>query len=71
MSASALTTLLERLKLIIISVDDFSNEEVKDAFLDFEITNEEEIRELMGIIREHRPQLMGKLAQAYCEKGAA
>ena len=59
-------TPLEGLKLAILSLDYFSDEEIKNIFLDFIITHEDEILEIAGIMREHRPRLYKELSEKYC-----
>lgn len=47
-------------KLATLSLDDFSDTEIKNIFLNLEITNENDIREAVGIISTHRPEIFRK-----------
>ena len=58
-------TPLDGLKLAILSLDSFSDEEVKSIFLNFTITHENEISEIIGVMREHRPQLYEALSKYF------
>ena len=63
-------TPLERFKLAVLSIDDFKDEEIEDMFLGFEVVSEDEILEIVGIVREHRPSLIEKITQTFLQRAA-
>ncbi|OGY53073.1 MAG: hypothetical protein A3A02_03140 [Candidatus Buchananbacteria bacterium RIFCSPLOWO2_01_FULL_39_33] len=56
-------TAIDRVKLMIIAVDDFTDDEIWQNFLDFEISDEDEINELSDCLDKHRPVLSAKMAK--------
>ena len=55
----------ERVKLMIIDVDNFTDDEVWEYFLNLEFSNEDEINELGGCLDKHRPALSAKMAKFF------
>ena len=55
----------ERVKLMIIDVDNFTDNEVWEYFLNLEFSNEDEINELCGCLDKHRPLLSAKMQKFF------
>ncbi|MDP3726519.1 MAG: hypothetical protein Q8R36_04975 [bacterium] len=62
---------LQDFKLAVLALNDFSDAEVENLFLDLEIKSKDDIGEAVGIMGVHRPELLEKLNQKYCPKRAA
>lgn len=56
---------LEKVKLIMIDTDHFSDDEAWTAFLDLELSSSDEVFEIAGAIEKHRPILSGKLLKYF------
>lgn len=54
-------TQVEDLKLVVID-SRFSDEEVEAFFMNTEVANEDELREAVALLEEHRPALARKLS---------
>lgn len=57
-------------KLAVLSLDNFSDAQIEKFFLDLEVTSEDDIREAVGIISLHRPQLIECLTSKYFRPNA-
>jgi hypothetical protein len=56
---------LEKFKLIAISIDDFTDTQVEQAFLNTEIAGEDGISEVLGVLAKHRPEVLKNLRNKY------
>ena len=58
---------LNEFKLAAIAVYEFTDRQIERAFLEFlEITNENDIREVIRTLSIHRPELIERLKVKYC-----
>lgn len=56
---------VEKFKLAVLALDDFSDAEIEKLFLNLEITCENDISEAVGITSLHRPELVKNLTAKY------
>ena len=61
---------VQEFKLAVLALDDFSDAEVENLFLNLEVVSEDDIIEVVGIMECHRSALLKKITQKFC-KGAA
>ena len=61
---------IERFKLAVLGLDEFSDLEIEKLFLNLEVNSEEDIREAVGILQVHRPQVIEHLTFRYCHPTA-
>lgn len=52
---------MTRFKMAVLSLNDFSDSEIKKLFFDLEVASEDDICEAIGIISIHRPKLLENL----------
>lgn len=69
-SAEALTP-VQKFKLAVLSLDDFSDKTVEWLFFNTEVKNEDDIREIIGVLSAHRPQILKRIREKYLNKTAA
>ena len=62
--------IIERFKLAVLSIDEFSDLEIEKLFLNLEVNSEEDIHEAIGILQIHRPQVIEHLTFQYCHPNA-
>lgn len=58
---------LENFKLAVLS-GEFTDEEIKKLFLDVEIPGEADIREVVGVLERHRPNVLRDLSNLLLTK---
>lgn len=58
-------------KLAVLSIDDFSDINIERLFLNMEVTSENDIREAVGVISTHRPELLKNIASKHLSLSAA
>lgn len=54
-------TVVERFRLMAISVEEFDDNEVGLVFMETKVSNDDEITQMMGILENHRPALLKRL----------
>ena len=60
-----ITVSIERFKLAVLDLDEFSDLEIEKLFLNLEVNSENDIREAIGILQVHRPQVIEHLTLRY------